>query len=68
MKKDDAEQLRNTLKENRLLQDKIEELHEKMVKYEDAQNELLADRGKLCKLYQEGIINSDGEYIPEDHD
>ena len=32
VKKDDTEQLRNTLKENRLLQDKIEKLHEKMVK------------------------------------
>ena len=68
VKKDNAEQLRNTLKENRLLQDKIEKLHEKMVKYEDTQNELLADIGKLCKLYQEGIINFDGEYIPGDHD
>ena len=68
MKKDDAEQLRNTLKENLLLQDKIEKLHEKMVKYEDTQNELLAEIGKLCKLYQEDIINSDGEYIPADHD
>ena len=55
-------------KENRLLQDKIENLHEKMVKYEDTQNELLAEIGKLCKLYQEDIINSDGEYIPGDHD
>ena len=35
VKKDDAEQLRYTLKENRLLQDKIEKLHEKMVKYDD---------------------------------
>ena len=61
-------QLRNTLKENRLLQDKIEKLHEKMAKYEDTQNELLSDRGKLCKLYQEDIINSDDEYIPGDHD
>ena len=68
VKKDDAEQLRYTLKENRILQDKIEKLHEKMVKYEDAQNGLLADRGKLCKLYQEGIINSDGVYILGDHD
>ena len=61
-------QLRNTLKENRLLQDKIEKLHEKMAKYEDTQNELLSDRGKLCKLYQLDIINSDDEYIPGDHD
>ena len=36
VKKDNAEQLRYTLEENRLLQDKIEKLHEKMVKYEDA--------------------------------
>ena len=35
VKKDDAEQLRNTQKEIRLLQDKIEKLHEKMVKYDD---------------------------------
>ena len=68
VKKDDAEQLRNTQKENRLLQDKIEKLHEKMVRYEDAQNELLAEIGKLCKLYQEEIIYSDGEYIPGNHD
>ena len=68
VKKDDAEQLRNILKENRLLQDKIEKLHEKIAKYKDTQNELLAEIGKLCKLYQEDIINSDGEYIPGDHD
>ena len=55
-------------KRNRLLQNKVEKLHEKMVMYGDTQNELLADRGKLCKLYQEDIINSDGEYIPRDHD
>ena len=68
VKKDDAEQLRWTVKENKLLQDKIDKLHERIVKYESVQNDLLADRGKLCKLYEEGIVNSDGEYIPGDHD
>ena len=50
VKKDDAEQLRNTQKENRLLQDKIEKLHEKMVKYEDTQNELLATKESMQAL------------------
>ena len=68
VKKDDAEQLRCTVKENKLLRDKIDKLHERIFKYESVQNELLADRGKLCKLYEEGIVNSDGEYLPGDHD
>ena len=62
VKKDDAEQLRDTLKENKLLQEKIDKLHENIAKYESAQDELLADRGKLWKLYEEGIVDSDGEY------
>ena len=62
------EQLRCTVKENKLLQDKIDKLHERIVKYESVLDELLADRGKQCKLYEEGIVNSDGEYLPGDHD
>ena len=32
------------------------------------QEELLADRGKLWKLYEEGIVDNDGEYkLGDDH-
>ena len=47
---------------------KIEELNENISKYESNQEVLLADRGKLWKLYEEGIIDSEGEYKPGDHD
>ena len=40
----------------------IKSLEFKIDEYEKNQDELLADRGKLVKLYQEGVIDSDGEY------
>ena len=43
------------------LQSKIFSLEEKINEYETNQNDLLNDRGKLVKLYEEGVINSDGE-------
>ena len=45
------------------IQSKILSLEEKINEYETNQNDLLNDRGKLVKLYEEGVINSDGEYI-----
>ena len=41
----------------------IKSLEFKIDEYEKNQDELLADRGKLVKLYQEGDIDSDGEYV-----
>ena len=41
----------------------IKSLEFKIDEYEKNQDELLADRGKLVKLYQEGVIDSDGEYV-----
>ena len=68
VKKDDEELLRDTIKENKLLQDKIAGLQNSIAKYEANQEELLADRGKLWKLYEEGIVDSDGEYkLGDDH-
>ena len=48
------------------LQSKILSLEEKINEYETNQNDLLNDRGKLVKLvklYEERVINNDGEYI-----
>ena len=45
------------------LQTEIIFLKEKINEYEHNQNDLLNDRGKLVKLYQEGIIDSDGDFI-----
>ena len=41
----------------------IKSIEFKIDEYEKNQDELLADRGKLVKLYQEGVIDSDGEYV-----
>ena len=41
----------------------IKSLEDKIDEYERNQNDLLNDRGKLVKLYEEGVIDSDGEYI-----
>ena len=49
-------------------QSKIEELENKisnqnaqLEKYEETQESLLKDKDKLCKLYELGYIDSDGE-------
>ena len=41
----------------------INALEFKIYEYEKNQDELLADRGKLVRLYKEGVIDSDGEYV-----
>ena len=45
------------------LQPKFLSLEEKINEYETNQNDLQNDREKLAKLYEEGVINNDGEYI-----
>ena len=49
------------------LTSKIEELEEKINVHQRREDELLQDKEKLCKLYELGIIDSDGEYI-ENHE
>ena len=44
------------------LQATIESLESKLSEYQSIQEDLLIDRGKLVKLYQDGIVDSDGEY------
>ena len=68
MKNEDAEQLRVTAKDNKLLQEKITKMQERIDAYEKTQDELLIDRGMLVKLYDQGVIDSDGEYKYEDHE
>ena len=41
----------------------IRSLEFKIDEYEKTQDELLTDRGKLVKLYEEGVIDVDGEHI-----
>ena len=43
------------------LSHKITSLEEKIDDYAKNEHELLLDREKLVKLYQEGVIDSDGE-------
>ena len=44
------------------LQITIESLESKVSEYQSIQEDLLIDRGKLVKLYQDGKVDSDGEY------
>ena len=37
-------------------------MEERIDAYEENQKELLIDRGKLVKLFDEGIVDSDWEY------
>ena len=68
VKNEDAEQLRVTAKDNKLLHEKITIMQERIDAYEKTQDELLLDRGKLVKLYDQEVIDSDGEYKYEDHE
>ena len=68
VKEEDVEQLHNTIKQNKLLEDKIAKMKEKIDEFEKIQDKLLIDRGKLVKLYQEGIVDSDGEYKEQDNE
>ena len=43
-------------------EDQYKKIENKIDKYKSQQEDLLNDREKLVKLYQEGIIDSDGEY------
>ena len=43
------------------LSSKIAILEKKIDEYNQKEDELLSDRGKLVKLYEEGIIDSDGD-------
>ena len=45
------------------LQSKILYLEERIKEHETNKNDLLNDRGKLMRFYEEGVINNDGEYI-----
>ena len=40
---------------------KIASLEQKIDEYDKREDDLLIDRGKLAKLYEEGVIDSDGE-------
>ena len=44
---------------------KIEELEEKITTHQRRENLFLHVKEKLCKLYELGVIDSDGEYIEE---
>ena len=68
VKNEDAEQLRVTAKDNKLLQEKITKMQEWIDAYEKTQDELLIDREKMVKLYDQGVIDSDGEYKYKDHE
>ena len=60
--KEDAVQLRNLAIQNQHLEGMINKMKEKIDEYAKNQDELLIDRGKLAKLYKEGIVDSDCEY------
>ena len=60
VKRKDEEQLQEILKQNQLLQEKLNSMKEKN-EYQRNQDELLKDREKQVKLYDEGVIDSDGE-------
>ena len=68
VKNEDTEQLRVTAKDNKLLQEKITKMQEWIDANEKTQDELLIDREKLVKLYDQGVIDSDGEYKYKDHE
>ena len=61
VKREDEEQLHETAKLNQILQEKVNSMKSRIDEYEKNKDELLKDREKLVKLYDEGIIDSDGE-------
>ena len=65
--KKNAEQLPNLAIQNQYLEGMINKMKEKIEEYAKNQDELLIDWGKLVKLYQEGIVDLDGEY-KENHE
>ena len=58
---DNKEKLKEAHENFELLQSKIHHLEQKISEYDNNQNALLEDRGKLWKLYEVGCIDSDGE-------
>ena len=44
---------------------KIKDLEEKINAHQNREDLLLQDKEKLCKLYELGIIGSDGDYIED---
>ena len=44
------------------LKDKLDEMKTQITKYERDQEEAFVNKEKLVKLYDRGIIDSDGEY------
>ena len=49
------------------LTDKIKDLEERINDYQNREDILLRDKEKLCKLYELGVIHSEGKYF-EDRD
>ena len=45
------------------LKEKLDELSEKIHDYEQMEEDALKHKESLSKLYERGIINSDGEYV-----
>ena len=66
VKRENEEQLQETLKKNQLLQEKLNSMKGKINEYQKNQDELLKDREKLVKLDDKGVIDFDREYISED--
>ena len=66
--KEVAEQLRNYAMQNQLLEEKIINMQEIINEHAKNQGELLENRGKLVKSYQEGNIDSDYEYKDNNHE
>ena len=60
--KQDAEEAKENISR---LTDKIKELEERINVHQSRENSFLQDKEKLCKLYELGIIDSDGEYIED---
>ena len=58
----DAEEAKENISR---LTNKIKELEERVNVHQSRENSLLQDKEKLCKLYELGIIDSDGEYIED---
>ena len=44
---------------------KIKDLEEKFNAHQNREDLLLQDKEKLCKLYELGVIDSDGDYIED---
>ena len=61
MESDDKEKLKEAEAKLKNMESTIEKLENKVKDYMYTQESLLQDKEKLCKLYEEGYIDSDGE-------